>query len=204
MKTTFLKVTALAWVMSTSFGLNAYAEYSSSSLSSSSSFFDTSSQDSDGDGVSDQEESYIGTNPQHPDTDGDQLAESFEIANGLDPLVESPFLPEFLRLGKMCGCDCSIASVDVRAWISGTPFLVPRSISCERVLRDASCAIRLDCLSDRDGHFCRALSEGRLEEEPSWEPEIGGIVPDVPPDPATAIGRFVAYGTTSCYDYDAE
>ena len=44
--------------------------------------------DSDGDGLSDDEERAIGTDPLNPDTDGDGLGDGLERAAGLDPLVD--------------------------------------------------------------------------------------------------------------------
>lgn len=44
--------------------------------------------DSDGDGLSDQEEKSIGTDPLNPDTDGDGLGDGLERAAGLDPLKD--------------------------------------------------------------------------------------------------------------------
>lgn len=43
--------------------------------------------DSDGDGLSDAEESSQGTNPQQVDTDGDGFTDSQEINSGYDPLT---------------------------------------------------------------------------------------------------------------------
>lgn len=42
--------------------------------------------DSDGDGLTDNEESVLGTDPQNPDTDGDGLGDGEEVALGTDPL----------------------------------------------------------------------------------------------------------------------
>jgi len=44
--------------------------------------------DSDGDGLSDEEEKAIGTNPLDPDTDGDGLGDGLERAAGLDPFKD--------------------------------------------------------------------------------------------------------------------
>ena len=44
--------------------------------------------DSDGDGLSDDEERSIGTDPLNPDTDGDGLGDGLERAAGLDPLKD--------------------------------------------------------------------------------------------------------------------
>lgn len=45
--------------------------------------------DSDGDGLSDQEELALGTDPHNPDTDGDGYSDGVEVANGFDPLVKN-------------------------------------------------------------------------------------------------------------------
>jgi len=45
--------------------------------------------DSDGDGLSDDEERAIGTDPLNPDTDGDGLSDGLERLAGLDPLVDN-------------------------------------------------------------------------------------------------------------------
>ncbi|MBE7552576.1 MAG: hypothetical protein HS126_16015 [Anaerolineales bacterium] len=42
--------------------------------------------DTDGDGLSDQEEAQYGTDPTKPDTDGDGMSDGWEVNNGLDPL----------------------------------------------------------------------------------------------------------------------
>lgn len=47
-------------------------------------------QDSDGDGISDEEENCIGTNPLIVDTDGDGLSDGIEYTNGFDPLDKDP------------------------------------------------------------------------------------------------------------------
>ena len=44
--------------------------------------------DSDGDGLSDEEERQIGTDPLNPDTDGDGLSDGLERSVGLNPLVD--------------------------------------------------------------------------------------------------------------------
>jgi len=52
--------------------------------------------DSDGDGLSDEEEKAIGTDPLNPDTDGDHLNDGLERAAGLDPLtpdISGPGVP---------------------------------------------------------------------------------------------------------------
>ena len=46
-----------------------------------------SEEDSDGDGLSDAEESQLGTNPHNPDTDSDGLSDYYEANNGTNPLL---------------------------------------------------------------------------------------------------------------------
>lgn len=57
------------------------------------------SKDSDGDGLTDIEETVFGTLPSNPDTDGDSYNDGIEVANGYSPiragtakLVDSPFI----------------------------------------------------------------------------------------------------------------
>ena len=45
--------------------------------------------DTDGDGLPDVEERWLGTDPRQPDTDGDGLPDGWEVANGFDPLVDN-------------------------------------------------------------------------------------------------------------------
>jgi hypothetical protein len=45
------------------------------------------SLDSDGDGLSDDEEAALGTNPYDADTDDDGRSDGWEVANGFDPLT---------------------------------------------------------------------------------------------------------------------
>jgi hypothetical protein len=49
--------------------------------------FGSGSPDTDGDGLSDDDEIARGTNPNNPDTDGDGLLDGFEVHNGFNPLV---------------------------------------------------------------------------------------------------------------------
>jgi hypothetical protein len=43
--------------------------------------------DADGDGLTDDQEAALGTDPTNPDTDGDGVADGAEVANGTDPLA---------------------------------------------------------------------------------------------------------------------
>lgn len=49
-----------------------------------------STQDSDGDGLTDAEEAALGTNPSNPDTDGDGLSDFDELDNDGDPTTYTP------------------------------------------------------------------------------------------------------------------
>lgn len=47
-------------------------------------------EDQDRDGLSDQEEQALGTDPANPDTDGDGYSDGVEVSSGYDPLVPAP------------------------------------------------------------------------------------------------------------------
>lgn len=49
----------------------------------------TGSDDADGDGLTNEEESLLGTNPMSADTDEDLISDPLELNNGLDPLVSN-------------------------------------------------------------------------------------------------------------------
>ncbi|HZJ54423.1 MAG TPA: calcium-binding protein [Myxococcaceae bacterium] len=81
--------------------------------------------DSDGDGLSDDEEVAIGTDPLNPDTDGDGLQDGLERAAGLDPFTDdvsgviqcNPFLDDDADLLNECeerviGTDPCVADSD--------------------------------------------------------------------------------------------
>ncbi|MCK5061434.1 hypothetical protein KAR28_02700 [Candidatus Parcubacteria bacterium] len=53
--------------------------------------------DSDGDGLSDDDESIYGTDPGNPDTDGDGYLDGVEVANGYDPLGEGRLISDLDR-----------------------------------------------------------------------------------------------------------
>ena len=44
--------------------------------------------DTDGDGLTDHEESYWNTDPNNPDTDGDGYTDQEEVSNGYNPTGE--------------------------------------------------------------------------------------------------------------------
>jgi hypothetical protein len=48
--------------------------------------------DTDGDGLSDADETTLETNPDDPDTDGDGFLDGFEVVTGSDPLVSDSVL----------------------------------------------------------------------------------------------------------------
>ena len=104
--------------------------------------------DSDGDGLSDDEEKAIGTDPLNPDTDGDGLSDGLERAWGLDPLKDNvtgiitcnKFLDEDADLLNECeekviGTDPCVADTDGDGLsdfvevMSGTNPLVPEDLT---------------------------------------------------------------------------
>ena len=104
--------------------------------------------DSDGDGLSDDEEKAIGTDPLNPDTDGDGLSDGLERAWGLDPLTDNvtgiiqcnKFLDEDEDLLNECeekviGTDPCVADTDGDGLsdfvevMSGTNPLVPEDLT---------------------------------------------------------------------------
>jgi hypothetical protein len=52
---------------------------------------DPNKKDSDGDGLSDEDEAKIGTNPNNPDTDGDGVGDLEELRMGHNPLVKDDY-----------------------------------------------------------------------------------------------------------------
>lgn len=49
-------------------------------------------KDSDNDGLIDVREEFYGTNPYHPDSDGDGYSDGFEILNGYNPMGEGKLM----------------------------------------------------------------------------------------------------------------
>jgi len=60
-------------------------------------FFDAIQADTDGDGLSDELEISLGTNPHAFDTDGDQLPDRFELEIASDPTIASTASPEHVQ-----------------------------------------------------------------------------------------------------------
>lgn len=89
-----------------------------------SSLLDISLVDSDGDGLSDLAERYIGTDPFNPDTDGDGYEDLQEILNGYNPLGEG-LLPEDFIIQKYQADnfsffhprDYEVEQIDDDAWL---------------------------------------------------------------------------------------
>ncbi|MEA3249796.1 MAG: Ig-like domain-containing protein [Patescibacteria group bacterium] len=73
--------------------------------------------DTDGDGLPDDAERRIGTDPTNPDSDGDGYMDADELRNGYDPLGSG-------RLGE-AGTDTELAPVDA-AVLSGVPIEQPK------------------------------------------------------------------------------
>lgn len=134
--------------------------------------------DQDQDGLSDQEELALGTDPTNPDTDGDGYSDGVEISSGYDPLVPAP--------GDRIGDDDPGVNDDANA-INLTEALI-QNIEEEKdeeleVLRAASSTeeglIETDEASDAslteddlEGFVNEALQEGgALEDELELIPE---------------------------------
>lgn len=66
--------------------INAFAAFSNVTLTKS--YRIIASGDLDGDGLTNQQEAALGTDPYKIDTDGDGMPDGYEAANGLDPLVD--------------------------------------------------------------------------------------------------------------------
>ncbi len=95
--------------------------------------------DSDGDGLSDEEELTLGTDPLNPDTDGDGLKDGIEVRAGTDPLTPT----------TVNGCDPSLD-----ADLDGLT-------ECEERLVGT-----LDCMGDTDGDGLPDLVEVYSGTEP--------------------------------------
>jgi len=66
--------------------IGAITYYSTAQNSTGGNYF----EDLDGDGLSNNEEKTLGTDPQNPDTDGDGYRDGVEIESGFDPLKPAP------------------------------------------------------------------------------------------------------------------
>jgi Bacterial TSP3 repeat len=102
--------------------------------------------DSDGDGLSDEDEKRIGTDPTNPDTDGDGLSDGVEVRMGLDPLTPNLINgcnPQNDEDGdrlndceeRVLGTDACIADTDgdglpdLVEFLNGTNPLVPEDLN---------------------------------------------------------------------------
>lgn len=78
--------------------------------------------DSDADGLSDVEESLLGTNPTMPDSDGDGFADGAEVASGYDPAMPRSVLSMSTQLRKATiGTDWS--TFVPTAWVLGSDIV---------------------------------------------------------------------------------
>lgn len=73
--------------------------------------------DTDGDGLSDESEAFLGSDPQNADTDSDGYSDKQEILNGYNP-VGLGFLSENLNLSLFVNADEHYALIYPRAWSS--------------------------------------------------------------------------------------
>lgn len=76
-------------------------------------------EDSDGDGLSDQEEDERGTDPTNPDSDGDGYDDGVEVRDGTDP-EDAASVPEDLKIrgaGGLAG-GCTLQSARSVPWLS--------------------------------------------------------------------------------------
>lgn len=71
-------------------------------------------RDTDGDGISDEDEIRIGTNPYDADTDHDGYPDGLEIALGSDPLDPNS-IPNLQRPGIVVSLDLSIQNYLLQA-----------------------------------------------------------------------------------------
>ena len=95
------------------------------------SYREQSVEDSDGDGILDEEERKLGTDPLKTDTDGDSYSDLVEVSNGSNP-TSATDLPEILEakmaikltFGTNTGHRYQLqSSLDLESWIdSGSPF----------------------------------------------------------------------------------
>ena len=72
--TMFLVVVAFAWIQASRADDNALNYF----------------EDQDQDGLADQEELALGTDPSNPDSDGDGYSDGVEVSGGYDPLIPAP------------------------------------------------------------------------------------------------------------------
>jgi hypothetical protein len=154
--------------------------------------------DSDGDGLSDDEEAVLHTDPTLRDTDGDGLGDGIEVKMGLDPLTQNILSGCNAALDtdgdrvydceeRVLGTDACIADTDgdglsdLVEFLSGTDPLIPEDLAD----------------SDRDGLSNIAEVEAHTDPQSAdiafqQERGYGYAITDAPP---TADGR-------ACYDFD--
>jgi hypothetical protein len=81
------KIKIALFVFSSLFALSlAFFSFADTQTTSSMNIF----QDTDQDGLSNEEEKLYGTNPNNPDTDGDGYSDGAEVKSGYDPLKKAP------------------------------------------------------------------------------------------------------------------
>ena len=79
---------------------------------------ETSFQDTDGDGLTDNEEVALGTNPTDPDSDGDGYWDGFELNAGASP-SESTSTPIATGVVGDVNLDFEVTAADVQLVING-------------------------------------------------------------------------------------
>ncbi|MBS2021914.1 MAG: hypothetical protein JST92_05850 [Deltaproteobacteria bacterium] len=127
--------------------------------------------DSDGDGLTDEEELLLGTDPTNPDTDGDGISDGVEVREGYDPLTPQAFPgcddPTVDTDGdgltdceeRLLGTDPSLVDTDA----DGIPDLVEFNSGLNYLQPDA--------ILDYDGDGTTNLDEIRQHSDP-WSSDL--------------------------------